>query len=110
MIDPKVLEDMARRLADALPPGLRQFQSDMERNAHAVLQSAFARMDLVTREEFDVQRGVLARTREKLAALEARLAQLEAADAPEASAAKADTIETSPRRKPKPKNPDAQSE
>jgi len=50
---------------------------DMERNFKSLLQSALARMDLVTREEFDVQMAVLARTREKLEALEARLAELE---------------------------------
>ena len=51
---------------------------DLEKNFRGMLSSAFARMDLVTREEYDVQVQVLARTREKLAALEARLAELEA--------------------------------
>ena len=51
---------------------------DLEKNFRGMLSSAFARLDLVTREEYDVQVQVLARTREKLAALEARLAELEA--------------------------------
>ncbi|HSN22546.1 MAG TPA: accessory factor UbiK family protein [Usitatibacter sp.] len=50
---------------------------DLERNFRGLLSSAFARMDLVTREEYDAQAQVLARAREKLAALEARIAQLE---------------------------------
>lgn len=54
---------------------------DMERNVKALMSGAFARMDLVTREEFDVQAKVLARTREKLADLERRVAELEAAAA-----------------------------
>jgi BMFP domain-containing protein YqiC len=52
-------------------------QSDIEKNAHVMLQAAFAKMDLVTREEFDVQQGVLARTRAKLDALEKQVADLE---------------------------------
>jgi BMFP domain-containing protein YqiC len=51
---------------------------DLEKNFRGMLSSAFSRLDLVTREEYDVQVQVLARTREKLAALEARLAELEA--------------------------------
>jgi ubiquinone biosynthesis accessory factor UbiK len=54
---------------------------DVERNVKALMSGAFARMDLVTREEFDVQAKVLARTREKLADLERRVAELEAAAA-----------------------------
>lgn len=75
--DPKVLDELARKLADAAPPGLQDARRDMEKNFHAVLQGAFSRLDLVTREEFDVQAKVLARTREKLESLSARLAELE---------------------------------
>jgi BMFP domain-containing protein YqiC len=78
MIDPKILDDLSKRLAETLPPGIRQLQADLERNFHALLQAAFARMDLVTRQEFDVQQGVLARTRAKLEALEKQVAELEA--------------------------------
>lgn len=77
MLDPKVLDDLARKLADSVPPGLKQIQSDMEKNFQAVLQSGLARMNLVTREEFDVQAGVLARTREKLEAMAERVEALE---------------------------------
>lgn len=78
MIDPKMLDDMARRFAEAVPPGLRTLQQDLEKNFRATLQAAFARMELVTREEFDVQTAVLARTRARLEELEARVAVLEA--------------------------------
>ncbi len=71
------LDELARKLADSVPGGLKSMGEDMERNFKSLLQSALARMDLVTREEFDVQLAVLARTREKLEALEARLEALE---------------------------------
>jgi ubiquinone biosynthesis accessory factor UbiK len=76
-MDPRNIDELARRLVDALPGGLRTLQADLEQNFRAVLQSGLARLDLVTREEFDVQSAVLRRTREKLEALEARLAALE---------------------------------
>jgi BMFP domain-containing protein YqiC len=77
MIDPKIFDDLSKRFAETIPSSLRQVQSDIEKNAHVVLQAAFAKMDLVTREEFDVQQGVLARTRAKLDALEKQVAVLE---------------------------------
>jgi BMFP domain-containing protein YqiC len=77
MLDPKQFDEFARRISESLPSGLREFQQEVERNARTAMQSAFARMDLVTREEFDAQAKVLLRTREKLEALEARLAKLE---------------------------------
>ena len=77
MIDPKIIDDLSKRFMEAVPPGIRQLQTEMEKNFHAVLQTAFARMDLVTREEFDVQQGVLARTRTKLEQLEKQVAALE---------------------------------
>jgi ubiquinone biosynthesis accessory factor UbiK len=73
------IEELARRLADTLPGGFKALQADAEQNFRAVLQASLARLDLVTREEFDVQTAVLKRTREKLEALEARLAALESA-------------------------------
>ena len=78
MIDPKTFDDLAKRFAEAMPPGVRQFQADMEKNVHAALQATFAKLDLVTREEFEVQQGVLARTRAKLEELEKQVAELEA--------------------------------
>lgn len=71
------LDELARKLADSVPGNIKSMREDMERNFKSMLQSTLARMDLVTREEFDVQLAVLARTREKLEALEARLAALE---------------------------------
>lgn len=71
------LDELARKLAETVPGNIKSMGEDMERNFKSMLQSALARMDLVTREEFDVQLAVLARTREKLEALEARLAALE---------------------------------
>ena len=79
MIDPKVIEDLSKRLSAMVPEGARELGEDLEKSFRAVLSSGFARLELVTREELDVQRGVLARTREKVEALEARIAELEAA-------------------------------
>jgi ubiquinone biosynthesis accessory factor UbiK len=78
-MDPKSLniDELARRLADALPSGIKALRADAEQNFRAVLQAALSRLDLVTREEFDVQAAVLKRTREKLEAIDARLAALE---------------------------------
>jgi len=75
--DPRALEDLARRLSEAMPPQLQALRADVEANFKSVLQAGLAKLDLVTRQEFDVQAGVLARTREKLEALEARLKTLE---------------------------------
>ncbi|HEU0224081.1 MAG TPA: accessory factor UbiK family protein [Steroidobacteraceae bacterium] len=76
--DPKSLDELARRLADSVPPGLAALKSDLEQNFKAVLQSGLAKLDLVTRQEFDIQAGVLRRSRERLEELEKRLAALEA--------------------------------
>lgn len=73
------IESLARKLAASLPEGLRAMRADVEENFRAVLKSNLARMDLVTREEFEVQESVLRRTREKLEALEARVVRYEAA-------------------------------
>ena len=75
--DPKSLDDLARKLAEAVPPGLAALKEDLERNFKAVLQSGLTRLDLVTRQEFDVQAGVLRRSRERLEELEKRIAALE---------------------------------
>ena len=76
-MDPRFIDELARRLSAAVPQGLTAVRRDLEDNFKAVLQSGLARLDLVTRQEFDVQAGVLRRTREKLEALEARLAAFE---------------------------------
>ena len=78
MIDLKAIDDLARRLNDLVPPGLKDARADLEQNLKATLQAGLARLDLVTREEFDAQRAVLRRTREKVDQLEATLAALEA--------------------------------
>lgn len=72
------LDDFARRIADSLPENLRGLGEDLQRNLKSTLRAGLERMDLVTREEFDVQQRLLARTREKLEQLEARVAELEA--------------------------------
>jgi BMFP domain-containing protein YqiC len=73
------IEDLARKLADTVPDGLRAMQKDLEQNFRAVLAAGLGKLDLVTREEFEVQEAVLARTRDKLEALEQRLAEYEKA-------------------------------
>ena len=77
MIDPRKFDDLARRIQANLPPGLDEVREDVTRNIRAVIAAGIARMNLVEREEFDVQSAVLARTREKLEALEVRIRQLE---------------------------------
>jgi BMFP domain-containing protein YqiC len=71
------MDDLARQLVESLPANLRMLGQDLERNFKALLHSGLERMELVTREEFDLQRAVLERTRSKLEAMEARLADLE---------------------------------
>jgi hypothetical protein len=75
--DPKSLDELARKLADAVPPGLTALKNDLEQNFKAVLQGGLAKLDLVTRQEFDIQAAVLQRSRERLEALEKRIAALE---------------------------------
>ena len=71
------LDELARRLAEAVPQNLKAMGEDLERNFKSLLQTGLEKMDLVTREEFEVQEAVLLRTREKLEALEERLKELE---------------------------------
>lgn len=75
MLNPKILEEMAANVGRILSAGPA---ADIERNARAVLGGIFSRLDLVTREEFDVQRELLQRARDQVTRLEARLAELEA--------------------------------
>jgi hypothetical protein len=72
------IEALAKKLADSLPGGLRTVREDLEQNFRSILQGGLSRLDLVTREEFEVQEAVLARTREKLEALEKQVAEMEA--------------------------------
>ncbi|MCH6482771.1 accessory factor UbiK family protein [Pseudoxanthomonas sp. LH2527] len=78
MIDLNHIDDLARRLSQLVPPGLRDSQEELQQTFKSTLQAGLARLDLVTREEFDVQQAVLLRTREKLEALERTVATLEA--------------------------------
>ncbi len=77
MFDSKSIDDIANRLANVIPPSFNHFKEDAEKNFHAILQSALSRLDLVSREEFEVQKAVLAKTRHKLEALEQRLQEIE---------------------------------
>jgi BMFP domain-containing protein YqiC len=77
--DPKSLDELARKLAEAVPPGLAALGHDLEQNFKAVLQGGLAKLDLVTRQEFDIQAAVLRRSRERLEELEKRIATLEKA-------------------------------
>ena len=93
MIDLNHIDDLARRLSAMVPPGLRgsasqELRDELQQNFKSVLQSGLTRLDLVTREEFEVQRAVLLRTREKLEELQRAVAELEtrAGVAPSASA------------------------
>jgi BMFP domain-containing protein YqiC len=70
-------EDLAKRLFESLPPSIRAVQKDVEANFRSVLRSGLARLDMVTRDEFDAQSRVLERSRELIEALEKRVAELE---------------------------------
>ncbi len=76
-MDPKFLDDLSHKLADSLPADLRALGTDIEKNLRSVLQSTLSRMQIVNREEFEVQQAVLQRTREKLEHLEKLVAELE---------------------------------
>jgi len=79
MIDFKAIDELARRLSALVPPGLDAARADLEKNFRAALQAGLGKLDLVTREEFEVQRAVLLRTRQKLDELERVVAELEEA-------------------------------
>jgi BMFP domain-containing protein YqiC len=71
------LKDLTERLANALPEHLQTVKQDWEKNAQSILNAAFNKLEIVTREEFDAQTKVLARTRQKITALESQVAELE---------------------------------
>ncbi|MDC0178413.1 accessory factor UbiK family protein [Woeseiaceae bacterium] len=71
------IDQLARRLAESVPKGLRSAKDDLEKNFQSVLRSGFSKLDLVTREDFEVQEILLSRTRQKLEALEERLISIE---------------------------------
>ena len=83
MIDLSQLDDLARRLSSLVPPALRQplsgeAREELQQNFKSVLQAGLGKLDLVTREEFDVQRAVMLRTREQVEALQRTVSELEA--------------------------------
>lgn len=78
MIEPRHLDELARKLTAMMPASVQHLHADIERNLKAGLAGTFQRMELVTREEYEVQAALLARSREKIDALEARVKALEA--------------------------------
>lgn len=78
MFNPQKLEEIAKQVSDALPEGVKNFGNDVDRKIKQVLQAQLNKLDMVSREEFDVQTHVLLRTREKLNEMEEKFAQLEA--------------------------------
>ena len=77
MVNRDALDELSRKITALLPDNMQQMQEDLESNIHALLQNTLSRMNLVTREEFDVQAALLQRTREKLEKLEKLLDELE---------------------------------
>lgn len=77
MIDPKIFDDIAKRVSNSVPSGLQLLQDDLQKNLRSALEAGLSHLDLVTREEFEIQTAVLARTREKLETLSAQIAALE---------------------------------
>lgn len=77
MFDPKIIQEMAKKFVDSLPPHLKTLNTEIEAQLRPFLQQCFQKMALVTREEFDIQTQVLAKTRAKLEAMEAILKELE---------------------------------
>lgn len=78
MINAKKIEEIAKQVTEAIPPGLKSVASDIEDKTKTVLQRKLSQLDVVTREEFDVQTQVLIKTRAKLSELEAKITELEA--------------------------------
>ena len=77
MFNPKKLEEIVKQVSEVMPPGVKSFGEDVDRKIKQVLQAQLGKLDMVSREEFDVQTHVLLRTREKLAAMETKFAELE---------------------------------
>jgi BMFP domain-containing protein YqiC len=77
MFNTKFIDDLARQISGSIPAGVKGMQEDVQKNIHTLLQGALAKLDLVTREEFDAQSQVLARTREKLEQLEQLVSEME---------------------------------
>ena len=77
MFNTKFIDDLARQISESIPAGVKGMQEDVQKNIHTLLQGALSKLDLVTREEFDAQSQVLARTRQKLEQLEQLVDKME---------------------------------
>ena len=77
MIDASKIDDLVSKLTAAIPPGLKEFEAEARKQFKAILEAGLSKMDLVTREEFDIQVKVLAKTREKIDQLEQRFAEVD---------------------------------
>jgi BMFP domain-containing protein YqiC len=78
MINAKKIEEIAQQVSNAIPPGVKNIANDFEDKAKTILQNKLSQLDVVSREEFDVQTQVLIKTRTKLTELEAKISELEA--------------------------------
>ncbi|EFP95102.1 ubiquinone biosynthesis accessory factor UbiK, partial [Vibrio caribbeanicus] len=78
MFDPKKLEQLAKQIHDSMPAPVRELGADVDQKVRQVIQGQLTKLDVVSREEFDVQTQVLLRTRQKLADMEQKLADIEA--------------------------------
>lgn len=78
MLTPDMLEHLAAKLSNAVPPGASALKADLQHNFQAILQATFAKLSLVTRDEFDRQTRLLAKAQERLNDLQARVTELEA--------------------------------
>ncbi len=79
MFDPRILDELSQTISQLIPADVKAIKDDIDKNVRIAIQSAFSHLDLVSREEFDLQAAVLEKTRAKLDALEAQVAALEAA-------------------------------
>ncbi len=86
MIDPQKLDDLVRQLGATLPPEFESFEQEIKKQFKAVLEAAFQKLDLVSREEFDIQVKVLQKTRAQLDELQEQLANLERQNTSQSSA------------------------
>ncbi|RLA04572.1 MAG: hypothetical protein DRQ47_03170 [Gammaproteobacteria bacterium] len=79
MIDTNKIDDLVRKLGEAIPPGVKELEAEAKKQFQGILESGMSSMDMVSREEFDIQSKVLAKTREKVDLLEQKFAALEQA-------------------------------
>ena len=77
MFDPKKLEQIAKQIHDSMPQPVKELGSDVDQKIRQVIQGQLNKLDIVSREEFDVQTQVLLRTRQKLTEMEQKLADIE---------------------------------